>query len=238
VASADTNDFLVTSFAAEETLTRADPQGELHIIERINVNFNDYNHGILRAIPDSYKGHSLQLSVQSVTSDTHAPASYTTYGSNGNTVLKIGDPNQTVTGPQEYTIEYTLRNVISFYKDHDELYWDVNGNQWQQSFRQVAVTLNLPSGLNQTRQPVCYTGTLGSTAHDCTISTSDGIINSATTKPLSANQTLTYVAGFQKGYFRPSKWYETLDERLKPILELVLPILIIGGTSMVVVQGP
>jgi len=230
-ASADVNNFLVTSFAAQETLTRADPQGELQVIERINVDFTDNNHGILRAIPNSYKHHSLQLSVQSVTSDTHAPTSYTTYGSNGNTVLKIGDPSQTVTGPQEYTIEYTLRNVISFYKDHDELYWNVNGDQWQQSFRQVAVTVVLPKGLNQTKQPVCYTGAYNSTARDCTISTSDGIINSATTGQLSANQTLTYVAGFQKGYFQPSKWYQTLGEYAKPLLEFLAPVLIIGGGS-------
>lgn len=115
LASADVNDFVITSFTAEETLTRNDPQGELHIVERINTDFHDYNHGILRAIPNRYKNHSLQLKVNSITSDSGAPVEYTTYSSNGNTVLKIGSPSKTVTGAQEYTIDYTLRNVISFY---------------------------------------------------------------------------------------------------------------------------
>jgi len=71
-------------------------------------------------------------------SDSGASAKYTTYSSNGNLVLKIGDPNQTVTGSQEYTIDYSLQNVITFYHDHDELYWDINGDQWNQPFKRVS----------------------------------------------------------------------------------------------------
>src|SRR4051812_40217380 len=108
MAAADANDFVITSFNADETLSRKDLQGELRVVEHINLNFNDFNHGILRAIPKSYKHHSLQLKVNKISSDSGAPARYTTYNSNGNTVLKIGDPNRTITGPQEYNIDYTL----------------------------------------------------------------------------------------------------------------------------------
>jgi hypothetical protein len=73
LAAADLNDFTVTSFTADETLSKADPQGELHIIEHINVDFTDQNHGILRAIPNSYKGHNLKLKVNSINSETSAP---------------------------------------------------------------------------------------------------------------------------------------------------------------------
>lgn len=122
LATADVNDFTVRNFTADETLTRADRQGELHVIENIDVTFTDYNHGILRAIPQRYKNHSLQLHVNKVSSTSGAPSQYTTYTDNGNTVVKIGDPAKTVTGDQSYTIDYTLRNVISFYDDHAELY--------------------------------------------------------------------------------------------------------------------
>ena len=161
---ADLNDFTVTSFKADYTLTKADPQGQLNVSEAINVDFTDQNHGILRAIPDSYKGHSLELKVDSITSTSGAPTEYSTYQSGGNTVLKIGDPTRTVTGAQEYTINYTLNNVISFYQDHDELYWDINGNQWTQAFENVTATLHLPRGLQLNSQaPVCYAGATGST---------------------------------------------------------------------------
>lgn len=230
-ALADVNDFTVTSFTADETLTRKDRQGELHIVERIKVDFTDNNHGILRAIPKSYKHHSLQLKILKVSSPSGAPAGYTTYDSNGNTVLKIGSADKTVTGPQEYVIDYTLRNVISFYKDHDELYWDVNGDQWQQPFGQVSVTLHLPAGLRQTNQPACYAASYNSTSQDCIISTSGNTLRATTTQPLAASQTLTYVAGFEKGYFEPSKWNETFSEYSKPIIGLIVPILLLGGGS-------
>lgn len=233
LAHADVNNFKVTSFSADETLSRADPQGELHIVERINVHFTDYNHGILRAIPNSYKNHSLQLHVNRVSSDSAVPTQYTTYGSNGNTVLKIGDPNQTFTGPQEYTIDYTLHNVVSFYKDHDELYWDVNGDQWQQSFEQVNVNLHLPAGLRQTKPPICYAGSYGGNAQTCTIRTTNNTIEAATTQPLLPNQTLTYVAGFQNGYFQPTKWYDTLGEHAAQLAKFFVPFLVIGGGSFI-----
>lgn len=233
LASADVNDFTVTNFSADETLSRQDPQGELHIVERINVNFTDFNHGILRSLPDRYKGHSLQLHVNSVSSDTGASSHYTTYGSNGNTVLKIGKPDQTVTGAQEYTIDYTLRNVISFYQDHDELYWDVNGDQWQQPFYKVSVNLHLPADLKQARTPVCYTGAFGSSDRACSIATNGNNVEAVTTQALGAGQTLTYVAGFPSGYFQASKWYETVGEYTKQIIEFAIPVLILGGGGFV-----
>lgn len=230
-ASADVNNFAVTSFTADETLNRRDPQGELRVVERIEVDFADYNHGILRALPERYKNHSLQLHINKVSSDTGAPAAYTTYGSNGNTVLKIGDPKRTVTGSQQYTIDYTLHNVITFQSGHDELYWDVNGTQWQQPFTNVTAILHLPDGLRQTRQPVCYTGYQDSTARDCTANQEGRTVTVMTTGPLSANQTLTFAAGFEKGYFTPAHWYETAAEYLRPVAELAVPVLLIGGGS-------
>jgi uncharacterized membrane protein len=231
LAAADVNDFVVSEFQAEETLSKADPQGELRIIEHIDVNFSDFNHGILRAIPKSYKNHSLQLKINGVSSDSGAPTRYTTYASNGNTVLKIGDPNRTVTGPQEYTVDYTVNNVIGFYKDHDELYWDVNGDQWQQQFQKVSVSVNLPADLKLSQPPLCYTGIYGSATQDCLASTKGSTLVAGTTQPLGPYQTLTYVASFDKGYFHPSKWYETVAEYKKPIGGVLLPLIVLGGSG-------
>jgi uncharacterized membrane protein YgcG len=228
LASADVNDFVITSFDSDQTLSSRDPQGELHIIETIDVNFHDFNHGILRAIPKTYKSHSLQLHVNKITSTSGAPTHYTTYGSNGNTVLKIGDPGRTITGQQEYTIDYTVRNVITFYKDHDELFWDVNGDQWQQPFDSVNVTLHLPSDLKLQRNIICYTGSSGSTSQDCAVGGGPPYLVS-TSKPLQPYQTLTYVAGFQKGYFSPHKWYDFILENLAVILKVIIPFALVGG---------
>jgi uncharacterized membrane protein len=229
-AYADVNDFKITAFNSQQTLTATDPQGELHIVEDIRLTYTDNNHGILRAIPKTYKHHSLQIQINEVSSASGAPTQYTTYSSEGNEVLKIGDPNRTVTGDQQYTIDYTVRNVIGFYDGHDELYWDVNGEQWQQQFENVTMALKLPDGVTLKGDPRCFTGSLNSREQACSISsTSNGTIAAATLRPLNATETLTYVAGFEKGYFKPATALEYAAEYAAVIAASVLPVLVLGG---------
>lgn len=232
LAVADVNDFTITSFDSNQTLTRADKQGELRIVEKIDVVFTDNNHGILRAIPERYKKHSLQLKINRVSSDSGAPAQYSTYSQNGNTVLRIGDPDRTVTGAQSYTVDYTLRNVISFYENHAELYWDVNGDDWGQQFEKVTMTLQVPDGVQLKEEPSCYTGSFASTEQNCSIEQNGRVIRASTNDVLYAGQGLTYVAVFEPGYFSKSAWYETLAEFWKPIVSFVVAFMLLGGTSI------
>ncbi|HUC89433.1 MAG TPA: DUF2207 domain-containing protein [Patescibacteria group bacterium] len=235
-AQADTNDFVINDFNADYTLNNKDPQGELRIIERIKVDFSDNNHGILRAIPMTYKKHRLQMKINSIKSDSGAPTQYDTYSQNSNTVIKIGDPNRTVTGNQEYTIDYTLHNVISFYKDHNELYWDINGDQWQQQIDNVVLTLHLPQAapLPPTKT-LCYTGAFGDTTQQCSIFYDENAqsVKAATTATLTPGTTLTIVTGFDKGYFQPSKWYETVNEYTPQIVGFLVPLLLLAVPSFV-----
>jgi uncharacterized membrane protein len=233
IVHADVNEFTINRFDADYTLTKDDPQGKLRVIERIEVTYTDNNHGILRAIPDRYKKHRLQLHVNKITSDTSAPTQFTTYSSNGNTVLKIGDPDRTVTGRQQYVIDYTLNNVISFYDGHDELYWDINGDEWQQIAQAVSLTLHLPSGLTLSAdKPRCFAGGgYGSVLGECDIDyrQQDQLITARTTQQLAARQTLSVVVGFEKGYFKPSTWRDTLGEYTASILAFAAPLVLIGG---------
>jgi uncharacterized membrane protein len=231
LASADVNDFVITSFSSDQTLTRNDPQGELHIVEKFKIKYNDYNHGFLRAIPDRYKKHALLIKVNKVSSDSGAPASYTKYSSNGNTVLKIGDPDRTVTGAQSYTVDYTVQNVISFYPDHDELYWDVNGEQWSQAFEKVSVTVHLPDGIKLYKTPQCFAGTAGYSLQSCTIVTKNNTISAKADYPLYGYQTLTYVAGFQPGYFSHYSPLDWFSEYGKQVVGFAIPFIVIAGGS-------
>lgn len=194
---ADVNDFIINDFSADYYLTRDDPQGQLHVVEQIDLSFSDFNHGIVRAIPQKYKGQSLKLQVNKVLSASGAPSQYTTYSDSGNTVLKIGDPDKTVTGRQTYTIDYTLTNVITFYDDHDELYWNSNGTQWEQPFVNVEATFHMPTGLKINDQK-CYTGDFGNTEQSCAISKTDDGITIKTARTLQPFETLTTVMSLPK----------------------------------------
>jgi uncharacterized membrane protein len=228
---ADVNNFTITHFSSDQTLSRNDAQGSLHIIESIDVTFTDNNHGIIRAIPDDYNSQPLHFHLNKVTSNSGAPTDVSQSFSNGNVVLKIGNPNRTVTGAQNYVIDYTVENVISFYSDHDELYWDVNGDQWTQPASAVDVKLHLPSGLTLSQDvPQCYMGAYNEAQRNCAINHTGSEVDSSVNN-VPAGQTLTYVVGFTKGYFQPQTTTEKVKDNLNPLLSLiVLPIAaLIGG---------
>lgn len=229
VTAQGVNDFIVSNFEADYYLDRSDPQGQMRIVEDITVNFSANNHGIERALPEKYKGKELDLKVNSVSSKMDTPVQYTTRESNDNLVLRIGDPNRTVTGRQNYVIEYTVQNVMSFYNSHDELYWDINGDQWNQPFGPVTARIHLPEGLESNGENDCFTGGFGSNADHCLVSQDERVITAQTTSGLNSGETLTVVVGFEKGFFRPMTFKEKLLEMLPTISAVALPPLLIGG---------
>lgn len=222
-ARAGVNDFTVTNFQADYYLNKSDPQGHMDISEAISVDFHDYNHGILRAIPASYKKHSLDLKVESVTSPSGAPAMYSTYKSSGHLFLKIGDPNRRVTGPQGYVVKYSVDNVITYFTDHHELYWDINGDQWNQPFSAVTARFHIPPNLASQLQDrmQCYSGSYGSREQNCQMTVSadnDGKILTFNANNLVADENLSAVMAFQKGTFGPYTWRDYVGEHKGDII--------------------
>lgn len=212
-AAQNVENFEIKKFEADYFLSRNEQKTAImNVIERIEVQFPDFdqNHGILRAIPQRYEGHTLSLSVESVKNDRGQPISYTTFSQNDNLVLKIGDADRYAHGAQTYVIRYTVRNVALNFVDHDELYWDVNGDQWRQNFGQVTARLHVQKGLASSlgSRQVCYAGAFGeSSTGGCSIERTAGdsetVVISRTTEPLTAYETLTFVVDFEPGTFVP-----------------------------------
>ncbi|MDF2461515.1 MAG: hypothetical protein K0S68_918 [Candidatus Saccharibacteria bacterium] len=205
-AYAGVDDFTFTSFTADYKLTRdKDKVGHLRTVERLDAVFPDFdqNHGIIRAIPQTYEGHRTHLKNISVTDNLGNPLNYTTSSANNNLELKIGDADRYVHGPQTYVITYDSDHVTAKPAGYDAIFWDVNGDGWRQPFGQVTARIQLAEDLRAARDPSrdrCFTGPRGSTGKDCTIT--DGmIVTIATTRALSANETLTYELGFKPGTF-------------------------------------
>jgi uncharacterized membrane protein YgcG len=209
VQAQSTQNFSIASFTADYYLDRTDQNvSTMKVVEHIEALFPNYdqNHGILRAIPETYQDHTISLDVESVT-DGQTSWHYSTSHSNGNLVLKIGDADRYVHGPQTYVVTYTMRNVISFLPDHQELYWDVNGDQWQQPFGNVTANIHIPSSLVSSlqNQQRCLVGGYGQTDDSrCTMARANkdgGLVVTAQASNLSASETMTYVLAFNKGTF-------------------------------------
>jgi uncharacterized membrane protein YgcG len=136
----------ITDFAAQIVL---DEEGTLHIEERLDVDFYSPHHGIERWIPVSYRrptgeNITIDLKVISVAQDG-GRIPYTTRRSGRDILIRIGDPNRTITGAHTYTIGYTVDRAILFRDDYIQLYWNVTGNDWQIPIDHASATVALPS---------------------------------------------------------------------------------------------
>jgi len=226
-ANADVNDFTVNNFVVDYYLDNSNKQGFMRVKEQIDVTFTDNNHGIERALPASYKDHNLGIAHIKTTKPDGSSWPYTTRNSNGNLVLRIGDPNNTVTGAQTFIIEYTEQNVVTFYNDYDELFWDINGDQWKQPFLVTKAIFHLPKGLIANNLK-CFTGAYGTKTSNCTIIDEGGgrvvVTASASLQPL---ETLTAVISFPKKYFAlPTKADLLKQNGLDLALGFGLPLIV------------
>lgn len=203
-AHADVNDFIIHDFHGRYELFNDVNGGRMHVTETIELTFSAQNHGILRAIPVDYQGNSLKLDVKSVLRDGQSEP-YTTYNQGNHKVLKIGDAKGIITGRHTYKIQYEMQNIITFFNEYDEWYWDINGDQWQQAFEKVSGEVVMPENWDNQGLPAasCYTGFEGSTQLVCGMDrTERGYIFSAG-RQLNRGETLTVATAVQKGLFVP-----------------------------------
>src|SRR5207245_551508 len=108
-------------------------------------------HGIFRDIPVLYEWDQRQnrvydLGVDSVTDVSGRSWSYKVLDNGVYKEIKIGDPNQTLSGRQSYVIAYTVKGALNGFSDHDELYWNVTGNQWAVPIKEASATVTVPAG--------------------------------------------------------------------------------------------
>lgn len=190
---------VIKSFDAQIT---AGSDGVLEITETLEVDFGTIDHhGIFRYIPtvtkvgDLYRVTPIQVS--RITRDGKKEP-FTTSNQNQQVYLKIGDPDVTVTKNHLYQISYTVKNAVgSNYNDHDEIYWNITGNEWEWPIEKATATLNAPVAL---KEATCFTGAVGSTFKACSSTGNKFQTNSS----LLPGDGLTIVASYPVGTFPKS----------------------------------
>lgn len=190
---------------------RFDKEGTMHFTEVIDVAFLSERHGIFRAIPlvNRIEGREKELILEDVRVDGW---SFARSRENGNLVLKIGDPDRYVNGPQSYTIHYKVRNGLNFFSGHAEFYWDLLGISWEVPVERFAFDLNFPPGLALTGADVrLYTGPAGATGSDAHFQIGEKQnsihITGATDRIMAPNEAVTIAVRLPGNAFpRPNPW--------------------------------
>ena len=118
-------------------------------------------------------------------------------------------------GIYTYTLVYKTNRQLGFFKDHDELYWNVTGNGWAFPIEHAEATVILPPGAKVTKS-TAYTGFTGARGQDFRVETDpDGNIMFVTTRPLSPREGLTIVVAWPKGFVHEPSRKERMAYFLK-----------------------
>jgi uncharacterized membrane protein len=176
--------------------------GSLIVTEKIVYDFGtNQRHGIFRDIPlTSVNGPELNIKVIEVKDELGNPYKYTTSITKNILKIKIGDPDIFVTGSKTYIITYQVYNAIRTFEDHDELYWNVTGNEWPVAIQNANASVILPGPFISNVKMDCFTGPYGSLQKNCTFNQDGPNVNYSITQPLNANEGLTIVLGLPLGY--------------------------------------
>src|ERR1700722_20300088 len=124
--------------------------GTIDVTETIEVQFTGARHGIYRTIPVQYSdpagfNYALFLDPVSITDDSGQKLKYERSSQGRITKFKIYVPDAEDTTRTVF-FHYQILNALRFQEDHDELYWNVTGNDWDAPIDLATAHIALPIG--------------------------------------------------------------------------------------------
>lgn len=190
--------WLIRSFDAHYAI---DKNAVVTVMEDLIVDFGSLErHGIFRDIPveyayDAESNRLAEISEISV-DDGAVPIPFETSRLGPNRRIKIGDPDKLITGQQRYVITYAVSGGLNAFGDHDELFWNVTGNQWPVTIERATASVEVPGpGIQRV---TCFQGPTRST-DPCSSSADESRATFSTTTPLPPGSGLTLVVALEKG---------------------------------------
>jgi uncharacterized membrane protein len=186
----------------EDTIT-VERDGSALVNERITLVFVGEWHGIHRTIPIEYPGpngtnYGLFLNITSVTDGSGNKLKYESSTSGGFRDLKIYIPDAVDT-TRTVEIGYRVRNGTRFFKDYDEFYWNVTGNDWPVPIDHVTATVHFPASASGSLRAQAFTGVYGSTQNDATATVNGSDTQFETNNPLPMRGGMTIDVYIPKG---------------------------------------
>lgn len=181
--------------------------GGMTVTESITVHAsgNKIKRGIYRDFPTRYKtrhGNTVRIGFEviEVLRDGQPEAYHLDTISNGIRVY-IGHKDRMLK-PNEYTytLVYHTNRQLGFFKQFDELYWNVTGNGWSFPIERAEATVELPSDA-EVLDYAGYTGPHGSRGRDFIVDMDQpGYIHFVTNRTLRPGEGLTIAVSWPKGY--------------------------------------
>lgn len=238
---------LACSFAAasaEERILRFDAAAEIRsdasLVVTESIRFvsegKDIKRGLIRTIPTDFtdaQGKRRRAGFEVLSAEIDgSPTGIKVERSGDGLDIRIGR-EKTVLDPGGHTLALVYRTTgqLGFFADHDELYWNVTGNDWAFTIERATFRLKLP-GRNVGegfRSVEVYTGKRGEKRADAR-TLPDGSVES--TKPFPTGEGLTVVFTWPKGIVAPPETPAQALEKWTPspwrALHLAMPVVLLA----------
>ena len=223
-APASARQLKIQKFSAEIFVQ---PDSSLDVTETIEVNFIGVWHGMYRTIPVEYvtpQGFNYSLFVKFGGATDAAGQPLKVESSHERHYLKwkiyVDDATDSVRTIQ---LHYKVRNGLKFFEDHDELYWNVTGDEWDVPVGNASAQILLPPGVTGVRTNE-FTGSYGSRAQNAEVTSSENTVDVSMLRPLSFHEGLTVVVGWDKGFVKEPGTTDQISQFLASNWPIFLPI--------------
>lgn len=201
------------------------------VTETIEINALGYEfkRGIYREIPLRYKvkGGSLNIAfdILSIERDG-APENYHTEWETNGIVIYVGEKDSYIEhGRHTYVVKYKISDVLLFYDDMDELFWNVNGHGWSFSIDTLSATVHLPKGAGLVASKG-YTGYYGDTLSNYTSVINNSSVYFIHSNDVGSHESMSVAVSWEKGFID----YPTRFEQVISVLRIyaIMVIIILG----------
>jgi uncharacterized membrane protein YgcG len=224
--SSEAKELRITNFQSNVVVT---PDGKIDVTETIQARFIGTPwHGLYRTIPVEYVtpqgfNYTLFLDIRSITDGDGRKLKYESTRVRHYRKLKIYIPDAD-NSTQTIVIEYTVSDALRFFEDHDELYWNVTGDEWDVPIQAASAHILLPAATTNIRANV-FTGAYGSRAQNADADVVGSGVDVATRAPLRYHEGLTVAVAFDKGFVHEPTAADKFMRFLRSNWPLIIPVI-------------
>jgi uncharacterized membrane protein len=197
-----------------EATVNVESDGSILVEETIVPRFTGSWNGIFRTIPIQYRtpqglNYTLRLDVESVTDGEGRALKYESSRERHYRKLRIWVPGA-ADATRTVKLRYRVQNGLRFFDEHDELYWNVTGDEWEVPIDSASAHVRLPEAASGVRA-TAFRGAYGSTEQSDVSTAPDGV-RVQTSRGLGMREGLTLVVGWNPGVVhRPTAVDKTAD---------------------------
>jgi hypothetical protein len=107
------------------------------------------------------------------------------------------------------SILYRVRRGLASVDEHDELYWNVTGDEWAVPIREAEAVVSLPASLPpESVHALAFTGPRGAAGEAWSLERAGRSLTFRTTRPLRPREGLTVAVAWPPGHVHRSLWRE------------------------------